>query len=87
MVRAFGHGNYWIGLNDIETEGEWRWVNGHRGNTNDHNLWIPGQPNNGNANQDCGRLHSRENSSHGLLVSDEICDSQVQRAICEKLIT
>lgn len=43
-----GSHSWWIGYNDIEVEGVWRWSHGSSSYTN----WRPGQPDDG-GNQDC----------------------------------
>ncbi|XP_039206285.1 hepatic lectin-like isoform X2 [Crotalus tigris] len=46
---------YWIGLTDIETEGEWKWVD----STNyrlGFTYWKRGEPNNDLSNEDCAHL-------------------------------
>ena len=42
----------WIGLNDIEAEGTWRWLNGNLASLDNATLWIPGQPD-GNPDRNC----------------------------------
>ncbi|CAL8323336.1 unnamed protein product [Boreogadus saida] len=42
----------WIGLHDIESESEWKWVDGSPMNLS---LWTPGEPNNV-GNEDCAEL-------------------------------
>ena len=49
--------SYWIGLNDINVDNDWRWITRHFHNggfkaTNETVFWKPGQPDN-RAN-DCG---------------------------------
>ena len=50
------YGEYWIGLNDKETEGTWKWQSGE---ALDDNLkwgrWKSGEPN--NAEEDCAAVN------------------------------
>ena len=46
----------WIGLNDINTEAEWYWIDGVRFSL-DSSLWQPGEPNNYSNNENCAYLH------------------------------
>ncbi|XP_030000888.1 low affinity immunoglobulin epsilon Fc receptor-like [Sphaeramia orbicularis] len=63
--------NAWIGLNDIHSEGKWKWVDGTAVTTT---FWGPGQPNSYNGtNQDCGELV--ENSLMGQW-NDEDCSAE-----------
>ena len=45
------YGQLWIGFNDIEQEGKWKWVSGERSN---YTNWFPGEPNNWNNDEDAG---------------------------------
>lgn len=44
-------GQFWIGGNDIDAEGQWRWVTS--GNPLTFTDWAPGEPNNTGGNEDC----------------------------------
>jgi len=78
-------GYYWIGLNDKDSEGHWRWVNGNRASTDDVTLWRSGQPNNSGGNQDCGYGYFTRNSRDQFRAGDDECFSR-HKSICEKLI-
>lgn len=68
----------WIGLNDIETEGTWEWVNGQI--LNNSKYWMKGEPNDLD-NEDCAEI------IHDGSVSDSWNDSSCDREknfICER---
>ncbi|XP_042303972.1 hepatic lectin-like isoform X2 [Sceloporus undulatus] len=46
---------YWIGLNDLKAEGEWRWVDGTNYRTSFKN-WKMGQPTDYERNEDCAEI-------------------------------
>lgn len=47
-------GDFWIGFNDIATEGTWVWTDESPVN---FTAWIPGQPSNSGGNEDCGQYY------------------------------
>ena len=50
-------GSIWIGANDIEQEGDWRWPDGSAV-SGGHTAWAAGQPNDSASGEDCAVLHS-----------------------------
>ncbi|XP_022092732.1 hepatic lectin-like [Acanthaster planci] len=46
--------NYWIGLNDIDSEGHYKWVGTNRPMS--YHNWNAGQPDNRGHNEDCGEV-------------------------------
>lgn len=45
---------FWIGINDLENEGNFEWVSGQAVT---YTNWAPGEPNNGGGNQDFGWMN------------------------------
>ena len=62
----------WIGLNDINTEGEWYWIDGV-GFAVNSSLWRSGEPNNFNNNEDCAFLKSKYNNK----IYDQSCNDHL----------
>ena len=91
ITRALGLSNYyWIGLSDQAREGDWRWVNGYRSNTDDSSLWNSGRPttSSSSATLDCARSYFRSSSnspSQSFFIYDVGCTATYS-SICEKLI-
>ncbi len=46
-------GKWWMGYNDVATEGTWVWANG---DTATYTNWASGEPNNSGSNEDCAQL-------------------------------
>ncbi|KAJ8246197.1 hypothetical protein GJAV_G00264780 [Gymnothorax javanicus] len=67
-----GKGKYWLGLNDITSEGTWKWLDG---SSPAAGLWASGEPNNQFDREDCGETAGELN--------DVPCDVK-RRWICEK---
>nr|QNH72433.1 toxin candidate TRINITY_DN13207_c0_g2_i1.p1 [Pachycerianthus borealis] len=66
---------YWIGLNDIEKEKKWRWIDG---STYYYKNWSGNQPNNAHGIQDCTVIGSQGTWS------DFACKNKGYRYICKK---
>ncbi|XP_053407988.1 perlucin-like protein [Mercenaria mercenaria] len=47
--------SFWIGLNDLQEENSWVWVNSNTPASYTH--WHPGQPDNGASNENCAHLY------------------------------
>ena len=62
----------WIGLNDMNTEGTYTWIDDNSIASIDSSYWYPGQPNNFGGNQDCVNI-ILESNEYGL--NDASCDS------------
>ena len=75
---------FWIGANDIASEGNWVWLNGERASSSEL-IWASGQPNNIGGQQDCGIVIGYSGSSNVGRAADESCTSLYQ-GLCEKQI-
>ena len=75
-------GIYWIGLSDIDNEGEWKWTDGTE--LTGYNKWKSGQPNN-KGDQDCVAI-LEGNYTAGLYNAEwnDLKCSKKLRYICKK---
>nr|QNH72465.1 toxin candidate TRINITY_DN34632_c0_g1_i3.p1 [Pachycerianthus maua] len=73
---VYGTKDYWIGANDIASEGTWRCANGIPG----YLRWYTGEPNN-SGNEDCAHLYP-----NGYMNDRECQNSSSCRFICEKAV-
>ncbi|XP_041444786.1 hepatic lectin isoform X2 [Xenopus laevis] len=69
---------YWIGLNDLEEEGTWTWVDGTAYSTS-YQFWKKGEPNDHFTNEDCAHLWNPTGEWN-----DVHCTFEEPYAICEK---
>ena len=76
-----GNDDFWIGLNDIDSEGEFRWLNGDV--FRNEIVWGSGQPDNHNSNEDCVHLNRDRNNPEGA--NDVPCSFNAH-GLCEKPI-
>ena len=75
---------FWIGANDIASEGNWVWLNGERASSLEL-IWESGQPNNHRGQQDCVVVRGYPGSSDVGRAADEEC-THSYKGLCEKQI-
>ncbi len=54
LINGNKRSNYWIGANDISSEGNWQWVTGEKFSFSN---WDKGEPNNQGGNEDYALIH------------------------------
>ena len=74
---------FWIGANDIASEGNWVWVNGERASSSEL-IWYSGQPS-GGRNANCVLVNGNPTSSYVELAYDVGCAFSFP-GLCEKQI-
>ena len=57
--------DYWLGLNDLASEGVWVWTDGHAVGPEDYLHWNGGEPNNAN-NEDCAHFWANNGTWNDL---------------------
>ena len=72
---------YWIGANDIRSEGNWVWINGERASSSELS-WGNRQPDNVGGNEDCLLMNAYPTFLFGLAFDDSCADNW--RGLCEK---
>ena len=75
--------HFWIGVNDIVSEGDWVWVNGERASSSEL-IWRSGRSN-GGRNENCVLVSGHPTSSYVGLAYDEPCATSYP-GLCEKQI-
>ncbi|CAI5655393.1 unnamed protein product [Oreochromis niloticus] len=78
FIASFTQKRTWIGLNDIEQEGMWKWVDGTPLTLK---YWASGQPDNAFPKENCAHIRFYENTSW----NDFPCQNSLQW-VCEKLL-
>uniref|UniRef100_A0A8D0E1F9 C-type lectin domain-containing protein n=1 Tax=Salvator merianae TaxID=96440 RepID=A0A8D0E1F9_SALMN len=69
--------HFWIGLTDVDTEGQWRWIDGTDYN-NGFTNWSKGEPNDAGQREDCAQIHGAGEWN------DVPCNYEESFYICEK---
>ena len=77
-----GNHQVWIGINDIDSEGEFRWLNGDV--FRNEFEWVTGQPDNFRGDEDCVHINRRREMPDAA--NDFPC-SLNSRGLCEKPIS
>ena len=64
-------GGYWLGFNDIDAEGQWKWSNGEPSTWTN---WKHPEPNNAGSNEHCLRVYMGQHKGKWL---DTRCNERV----------
>ncbi|XP_070128117.1 low affinity immunoglobulin epsilon Fc receptor isoform X8 [Equus przewalskii] len=78
LTRHANKKGSWIGLRDLNIEGEFVWMDQ---NPLDYSNWQPGEPNNGGQGEDCVMMRA---SGHW---NDAFCGSYLDGWVCDRLVT
>jgi len=79
-LRSSVGSNLWIGLNDIDEEGTWRWASGFEcdGDCTEESWWLGGEPSgNRYGNEDCAEVRDPR-----ALLNDEPCGTDL-KFVCD----
>lgn len=76
--RFYFFSQFWVGLNDMEKEGQWTWINGHTSLPSEIS-WLSGQPNI-DETKNCGCV------GYDNKMRNKKCSSNY-RGLCEKPFT
>uniref|UniRef100_A0A668AQ17 C-type lectin domain-containing protein n=1 Tax=Myripristis murdjan TaxID=586833 RepID=A0A668AQ17_9TELE len=74
FLKKFGL-RVWIGLSDLETEGEWKWVDG---SSLSYTSWAKGQPDDAPGGEDCGEVRPERDGWNDLFCTHSL------HWVCEK---
>ena len=74
-------GSIWIGANDLEQEGDWRWPDGSA--VAGYARWAMGQPNDNLAREDCAVLHSGLGEWNDVACTETVFGVNPMSFICE----
>lgn len=76
-------GSIWIGANDTETEGDFRWPDGSAV-ASGYTAWEEGQPNdNDPAGEDCAVMHSTMGGWNDVVCTTTAFDPDLMSFVCE----
>jgi hypothetical protein len=75
-------GSIWIGANDIEQEGDWRWTDGSSVMAG-YVAWATGQPNDSGGAEDCAVLHSGMGEWNDVACTVTAFGSDPMTVVCE----
>jgi len=92
LRQELGAYHMWIGLNDMNEEGEWQWVSGYpcEGECDQLEWWNVNEPNDHGKNEDCGHI-KKDAESIDVMLNDLPCDNSnsnwpVTHFVCDDLV-
>ena len=83
MAAAAEH---WIGLTDVDEEGDWRWESGtawNRLQITSWQHWYPNEPNDAKGMEDCAAVTKMDHYNEGKVVADDNCEAK-KPVVCVK---